>query len=319
MSKMMKSFRRVVILAMVLSVVTVPAGAALADWNAGDCFKMHFPQMPDLDNGLDIKASMNMPRIEVADDFLCTESGPITDIHIWGSYPNDIGPGIPKTFLLEIYSDIPAGPNVPYSRPGTRLWEYYTTVYSEILWASNLQESFYDPHPNIPLLPDTQVWQYNFDIPIADAYPQVEGNIYWLGVIELDGNVTFGWKTSADHWNDGAVWTGQPRVPPSPGPQWLELLDPAGAPLDMSFVITTDTTGDTGNIVIEKQTEPDGSFTSFDFIDPDTDEYIATLQDGMEYWLACLPAGWHLQYTGAGTAMVGPDRYCIARTRRPCR
>ncbi len=235
MSKMMKSLRRVIILPIILSLMAVPVGMVLADWQPGDGHKMHFPQLPDLENGIDIQASTGGdPSTIVADDFLCTESGPITDIHIWGSYADDESLAN-KNFILLIYADIPVDPpSVMYSRPGALLWFYDTWVYDEILWADGLQEIFWNPATGESTV-DTMVWQYNFDIPIDEAFDQVEGTIYWLGVVEMHGDVTFGWKTSVDHWNDYAVWSGDPIGP------WNEILNPAGDlyEVDMSFVITT--------------------------------------------------------------------------------
>jgi len=52
-------------------------GAAGADWSPGDPFKMHFPQMPD-EAGWDVNSTQ--PLI-VADDWRCTETGWVKDIH----------------------------------------------------------------------------------------------------------------------------------------------------------------------------------------------------------------------------------------------
>src|SRR3990172_9328291 len=80
---------------------------------------MHYPQLPDLTStGMDVNATF--PKV-LADDFLCTSTGPITDIHIWGSWLNDNRPPV-ANFRLSIHADIPAGPNNPYSRPGEQLW-----------------------------------------------------------------------------------------------------------------------------------------------------------------------------------------------------
>ena len=70
-------------------VITAPV---LADWEPNDPVaptnhKMHYPQMPD-PCGWDVKAGppvLNTAPVQslkvLADDFLCTGSGPITDIH----------------------------------------------------------------------------------------------------------------------------------------------------------------------------------------------------------------------------------------------
>ena len=54
--------------------------------------------MPDLNpTGLDVLDTLQpfgeQPQWKIlADDFLCTQSGPITDIHIWGSWLNNVLP-----------------------------------------------------------------------------------------------------------------------------------------------------------------------------------------------------------------------------------
>ena len=64
------------------------------DWKPGSPHKMHWPQLPDLGfTGIDVAAT----QVTLADDFKCTATGPIHDIHIWGSFDKDIlpkgGPG----------------------------------------------------------------------------------------------------------------------------------------------------------------------------------------------------------------------------------
>jgi hypothetical protein len=47
---------------------------------------MHFPQLPD-STGWDVKASGG---ICLADDWQCSETGYVGDIHFWGSWKNGI-------------------------------------------------------------------------------------------------------------------------------------------------------------------------------------------------------------------------------------
>ena len=176
----MKNAKTILMLSAVLMFV---AGTALADWNPGDGHKMHFPQLPDLEYGLDVLAGWYDPgppdepyQKILADDWRCTETGPVTDIHIWGSYLNDFTfPGV-SVFRLAIYNDIPNGPN-GHSVPGELLWEdvfdparYIDRIYAEAY------EEFFDPNLNEIIGSDTQVWQYNFDIDPEVAFFQEEGN-----------------------------------------------------------------------------------------------------------------------------------------------
>ncbi len=263
--------------------VLLTAAPASADWDPGDDFKMHYPQLPDLTpEGMDVLAGLAFdPFLGVkflADDFLCTQTGPITDIHIWGSWLNDQSPPPPDqgTFVLGIYDDIPAGTGgLMHSRPGNLLWdmkfkpgEYIAREYA------TAQELFYDPNIDQIIGGDTVVWQYNFFIDEATALIQDKDNIYWLAVTNVDPNNDgvvdtrdlieaesginrFGWKTSAsEHFNDDAVFLdhdlpfGQPinevfppQGAPAPGLPWQEMRYPFGHPfetesIDLAFVIT---------------------------------------------------------------------------------
>ena len=68
--------------------------------------------------------------------------------------------------------------------------------------------------------------------------------VYWLDVQAepLEPGPEFGWKTSADHWNDDAVWGW--GFNPHPGP-WSELIYPVGHQLegvsiDLAFALFED-------------------------------------------------------------------------------
>ena len=262
----------------ILTILLVAIGAlvfltppATADWNEGDVYKMHFPQMPDVGNGMNVLASTypfaGGPPIQkvLADDWMCTESGPITGIHIWGSWlSNDYpwpGPDDPNptagadpgnvTFRLSIHKDIPKELSpTEYSLPEfPALWEkdFKPGEFRVRNWEDAL-EPFFDPNQNEIIGEDYTVWQYNFSIPEADAQWQDRGNIYWLNVTALPGPwdpalpdepALFGWKTSYTHEFDDAVYwdsdTGGAGGLPWPG----ELIDPrTGESLDLAFVIT---------------------------------------------------------------------------------
>ena len=99
----------------IVGVLTLLTVAAQADWNPGDPYKMHYPQMPDPD-GWDVK--VDGPNV-VADDFKCTEDGLITEVHFWGSWIDDIVGNIDLVHL-SIHTDDRTG---EYSKPGLLLWD----------------------------------------------------------------------------------------------------------------------------------------------------------------------------------------------------
>jgi hypothetical protein len=220
-------------------------GVALADWNVGDPYKMHYPQLPD-PTGWDVNVTRTAdqpPYRVVADDWMCTETGPVEDIHFWGSWEGD-GKGQIAWIDVGIYSDVPAGTENPISHPGQLLWtqSFHPGEFTERLWGSG-EQGWYDPfvQPPIVVRPDHfQIWQYNItNIPVPGAFEQERGHIYWLALsVRLASKSVreFGWKTSVDHFNDDATWVDLPPTGPVP---WNELIDPyTGASLDMAFVIT---------------------------------------------------------------------------------
>ena len=264
----MKTARKVLSVVFAISLVFCASVAARADWNPGGPAK--WVQMPDLStNGMDVNATVSpLAPPEglwmLADDFECTSIGPITGIHIWGSWYDDtlpqpeLGPNYyPRdvVFTLSIWSDIPAVPGQMHSMPGESLWEHEFDAgeFTARHWATTIEgEGWYHPNSANPYeFPgDFQIWQYNFSVDPKDAFTQrgsdEEAEVYWLGVsaspLHQDVQETmFGWKTSIDHWNDDAVWMDDP----GDNPPWRELKYPEGhnyygqfMDLDLAFVIT---------------------------------------------------------------------------------
>jgi hypothetical protein len=205
--------------------------------------KMHYPQLPD-PNGWDIVATKGYeshPGIVCADDFLCTESGPITDIHFWGSWMYDVEMPI-AGFWVSIHDNIP-GP--PYSMPGTELWSTFITDF-EVTWAGQRFQGWYDPFFGYVEYPNHNMY-FRYDIDsIPEPFYQDSGTIYWLNVMAdigppgyfgLPVTPLWGWKTSVSphYYEDDAVWS----VWTPPAYEWYPLEDPiTGMSLDLAFVIT---------------------------------------------------------------------------------
>ncbi len=224
-----------------LSICVLSAGSvALGDWDPGQEFKMHFPQLPD-PIGWDVSADQWRESI-VADDWLCTASGPVSDIHIWGSWRQDQMVPI-QAVHVSIHSDIPAGQagGPPFSMPGQLLWERdFDAAQITVQDYGQGDQGFLVPEDPTGggIFPDDHglFHQINID-PIPNPFIQEEGTIYWLDiqVIHETPNAWWGWKTSQDHWNDNAVFWADG--------EWLPLVDPRNQePLDMAFVITPEPT-----------------------------------------------------------------------------
>jgi hypothetical protein len=265
----MKSFVTMIVIAGVSVFLVAPAQA---DWNANMPTK--YVQLPDLNplpgaiTGMDVNATWQVasvppvpvwPYVKVlADDFPCTTTGPITGIHVWGSWLGDVdNPN--TTFHLSIHDNVPVDPTGHYSHPGNVLWQQDFAPGSYIPKPYAVaQEAFYDPNQDLIIGSDTQVWLYNFPIPIAQAFVQkgtaANPLVYWLDVqAVVPGREVFGWKTSVTQWNDDAVFAdtslplsmgGVLNGPLTAPPYWLDMHYPVGHPyvgqsIDLAFAVTT--------------------------------------------------------------------------------
>ena len=215
-------------------------------------------QRPDpTTTGIDIKATY--PNI-LADDFKCTVAGPITDIHLWGSWKKDLlpevgpigDPGMVR-FILSFHEDIPAGSGgLEYSRPGQVLWwrVFEPGSFQTSTYASQLVEGWWDPTLDGGYIfpGDFTIYRYDFYIreePFFQHGSEEKPKVYWLDVQAMplgNNGAEFGWKTCVpeDRWNDDAV-VGI-GAEPYTGP-WQDLHYPPGHPLnpetvDMAFALT---------------------------------------------------------------------------------
>lgn len=279
--------------------VPTPGLGILASWNywkdilvvkktppaaVHDKYYIKWSQRPALIDANDPKIikgwderSMYYWRPMVADDWLCEDDRPVTDIHWWGSflgwnqpYPPPVAP---KTFHIGIWTDVPVGadPMADFSHPGMLIWQNYCDN-----WVWNFYGYDEDPRMEFKMescfqfnqLLSEDEWFYQDPNELwpwgenpADPYPN--GTVYWLSIAAVyDPNVTtipypWGWKTREPHWNDDAVriWdTVMPPVdyppgfppanwPPSIGAAWVRG-DPIEWPVgevswDVCFELTT--------------------------------------------------------------------------------
>ncbi|MCK5428155.1 MAG: hypothetical protein KAI94_01715, partial [Anaerolineales bacterium] len=217
---------------------------AMADWYPGDDHKMHYPQLPD-PFGWDVKAGFDHQtgfQKVLADDWLCTQTGPVGDVHLWGSWKDD-DPGFIESIHLSIHSDVPKSPDNPYSHPGELLWErdfFGTEIIMLDPYGDGL-EGWFNPNTG-EVFPDDHFFFHQINITnITDPFIQTLGEIYWLDVTvnlqDIGTNVEWGWKTTQDPWNDDAVYGDYNAA--GEVDFWRELRDPiTDESLDLAFVIT---------------------------------------------------------------------------------
>jgi len=196
--------------------------------DVGANHKMHYPQYPDED-GWDVLAKH--PFI-LADDWLCTETGWVKDIHFWGSWFEGQAQRI-DSFQIMIHEDIPDpdGPGPLYSMPGVILWEQMVKDFAVIPIASGIWQGWYEPPTELFWENDhDNYFQYNVCLDESRWFYQDEGTIYWLSISAFitDDEQPYGvwgWKSTEDHFNDDAVWSYN-----DPPYNWVELYEPSLSP-----------------------------------------------------------------------------------------
>jgi hypothetical protein len=262
--------------------------------------KWHQP--PDVTpNGVDVGGSnlfADVGFFELGDDFLCTQTGPITGICIYASwFLDNVDPN--ADFELSIWSDNPTNQSVPFSTPSNLLCQYTFEPHQYVVsqWTNVTPgEWFYDPYPDMAPGPDlaigmaeadTVIWKYDFVIDSLTqcVVTQQEGQVYWITLTyrpELFSNNLFGWKSSTNDWNDDAVW----RINNEPSflTPWVELYYPANHPyagqsIDLAFEVRTPGMDSAFDTWVAQFNLPPGQDGPDD--DPDGDDMT-----NLEEWIA---------------------------------
>jgi hypothetical protein len=162
-------------------------------------------------NGWDENSIYNTGPI-IADDWVCMDSRPITDIHWWGSFKGWTGDVLPNdkptAFHIGIWTDVPdpnrSNPN-DFSHPGKLVWENICNSYVWSYAGCDVDPRGIDQNETCfrfdQLLSQNQ-WFYQ-------ESNEPNGTVYWLSVAAIyEGNMPahlWGWKTRQHIYNDDAV------------------------------------------------------------------------------------------------------------------
>ena len=214
----MKRYRTISTLVCVF-VLFVASSAVWADWSPGDEHKMHDAQLPDKD-GWDVC----LVHQGITDDFQCTETGPITDIHFWVSWKGDMEDFDSVTWKVTI-CDNGAG------RPGRSLWTLGRGD-GNITYRHDGRgnQGWLCPSTGLNEENDHKDYYQVNITEIQDHFEQTENQIYWL-LIEAELSVSkplVGWKTSTTSYFSNAYWLNDAG-------QWNPVGNGVG---DLAFVIT---------------------------------------------------------------------------------
>ena len=236
-------------LCLTAAVVLALTATAGADWDESMGHKMHFPQMPDLD-GWDVSFWSThvvpegfLPEHIIfshpsGDDWQCSGTGLVSDIHFWVSMQGDTLQSNPTgevpfeiTWLgVRIRENVLPGEDngghtYDYSTPGLQLWsaEYDQTQHVVSHWATHEQGWFETASGEAVAGDHHHIYQVNIpdtanSLTVTGHTPfeQQEGEIYWLQIdleaVRLDGDgnptedpVDLGWKTAdVDAYPEGS-------------------------------------------------------------------------------------------------------------------
>ena len=191
----------------------------------------------------------------VADDWLCDNDDPVTDIHWWGSFKDWMGqdpPFIPDSFHITIWTDVPdLNPDDPdtFSHPNEVVWEIDCTNfdYRFVGWDYDPRTKCYEACFLFEQFLTEAEYFYQSLSP--DGTPAV----YWISIAANypAGTIVehpWGWKTRPRMFNDDAVIIRKPTNPhigdqfeegkpiywPDPNKSW-----------DMAFELTAKTVAPT--------------------------------------------------------------------------
>jgi len=183
----------------------------------------------------------------VADDWVCVDDRPVTDVHWWGSYLEWEGmypPEPPMGFYIGVWTDVPAGLDEEFSHPGEMIWMWYVPYETVMETPVGC-----DWHPDWMMFPET-CFYYTYDIPESEWFYQEPGpTIYWLSIAAdypYPTDYPWGWKTRPRDPDslapDDAVRIFWPSMP-MPGAFWeqgepIYWPDPEHS-WDTAFELTT--------------------------------------------------------------------------------
>ncbi len=181
-------------------------------------------------NGVDIKYGV------LADDWICTETGPIAEICFAHSWKDGIV-GTITGIWVNIYDDN-AGV------PGSIIFSQFKTQGDTVRYSG--LEGWYDPYTNT-FLPDNHTKFYRHKLELIPPFIQQAGTHYWLSIVPIVvPPEEIGWKTSLiDPFNRAVYFDGAWLPLPYSGLAFKLASTPdETCPVELSsFTATTTTTG----------------------------------------------------------------------------
>jgi hypothetical protein len=120
----------------------------------------------------------------MADDFADKFDSPVVHVKWWGSYLNNfVSPNFPvDKFLISFESDVPAGPNNPFSRPGQPLLNQIVRRGPIAPGSGTFVET--PISGGGPPLGET-LYEYNAELHLGKEFFQKPDTVYWMKIVAL--------------------------------------------------------------------------------------------------------------------------------------
>ncbi len=276
--------------------------------------KMHYPQLPEGDGGFSVMATLNdaAEPCYVADDWLCSHPGLVTDIHFWGHWNG-------SSTIIKF--EIKIAEKTGTCGVGQILWEQVFPI-SDVS-VSNLipalPSGWYNPFAG-QYYENVSDGYYRYDIENIDApFCQEVGEEYWLivGAYVVDPNTAgvWGWRnTESAHFGCNAIYSHyldqgwQPLYDP------FDVSQPVPQPIDMAFIITggepceTCQCGAAWNEVVVSWTDTFG--TNHNWTTGSCGNTLDQISDlsgliTVNSSIGCIPDGCSLDYTWDVSTLIG--------------
>jgi len=239
------------------------------------------PNLPEDFNGWD-EISDPCSRPILADDWLCRDDRPVTDIHWWGSFIGwsqpELPPVRPQAFHIGIWTDDPCDFPGDISHPNIMIWE---NICDNWVWNFAGYDVFPGQDPcewpreacfqfNQLLSEDEWFWQDPNAPWDTDGDPN--SAVYWLSIYPIFNAADYldpqfrpwGWKTRPHYYNDDAYMIQDVVMPPVdwpwPAPQPPNWPPRPGAMVTVGNEVINPMTGDSWDLAFELSTNEPGEF-----------------------------------------------------------
>jgi hypothetical protein len=120
----------------------------------------------------------------MADDFADKINSPVVHVKWWGSYLDNFQSAATPVnkFLIAFESDLPAGPNSPFSRPDQVLSQQIVTKGALAPGSGTYTETLISPG-GPPL--NEQLYEYNAELQLGHEFFEKADTVYWLKIVAL--------------------------------------------------------------------------------------------------------------------------------------